>query len=210
MNNKYFKSLALITLLLISGIAYAQDDDRINITNNLYGAVSFGQSEFDIDFGNVNVKKEDNKDSSLGLSFGYLLNENFGLEFGYQQLGEGEVTTAGINASDPDIVTTYEATGWTLGGSVTMPVSDRFVIGGRVGFLLWDVDVEQTWGNASVTNSSDGSDVYWGLTFGYKIGDNATIGMGYSGYSVGDVEDAADDEYDVDITGLNAYFSFRF
>lgn len=212
-----FVSFASSVFLIVSGIALAQDDEggAFNFAGNLYGSVAFGQSEYDID--HDGITKSDLEDSSLGISFGYLMNENLGLEVGYQQFGEGSATfTVGTTAeSTPTTVTAdfkFEASGWTLGGAVSMPVSDRAVVGFRAGFLFWDVDVEigssmdiKDAGDAG----GDGSDAYWGLTFGYKIADNATLGLGYSAYSIGGVN-VDNEDVDGDITDLNAYLTFRF
>ena len=200
--------------------AYSQDEGgRFDLAGNLYASVSFGQSEYDFeDFSESDFDTADFKDTSLGFSFGYLLEENFGVELGYRQFGEAKIEQTtdfdgnifGLEVEiDSGSEIKVEASGWTLGGSAEIPISDKFVIGGRLGLLFWDADGEFICQGCVVNGvdisgnyqfGEDDSDMYFGLMFGYKLGENATVSLGYSTYST---------EY-ADVTDLNAKISFRF
>ena len=80
------KGVAIAAGLLVAGVASAQGAGGF-----VEGTVGFGK----FDLGNTSGWTVDDKDSNWGLTAGYMLNNNFGLEAGYRDLGSASGSTSG-------------------------------------------------------------------------------------------------------------------
>lgn len=153
------------------------------------------------------------RDTSFGVLGGYMVNDNFGLEGGYLDLGKVSGSITGnlsgnlygrallVNGT---ITAKGDAKGWVLGVRGDLPINDKFSLNGRVGIYNWDSDVNVsvsaagTWGGTAIaaagsaSQSFSGSDAYYGIGAKYNVNKQVTIGLGYSHYKLGKVESKAD------------------
>lgn len=195
-------NFVLFILLFNLGAAYAQNnnDNKFNFASNLYASLSFGQSKFDL-FESPQAVKIDQTDNSFGFNFGYQLIEHFGVELSYHQFGEA-VSEYGFN-NQSEIL---EINGLSFGGTVALPVSEKFVVGAKAGVMSWDI--EHTLKNASSTNTAiySGDDSFWGVTFRYKFNDNTSVNLGHFVYEM----KHSDFVKNPRVTDLNISLTFRF
>ena len=127
MNTKHQK-LAALTAVLALLPAFASAD------TGLFVGASVGSSHLDEDFSGVNL---DTDASAYRIAGGFRFG-NLGLEVGYQDFGDFDET---IVIGPVSSRTGISADGWTLGGSLGMPLSDQLSLFGRAGVFFWDADV---------------------------------------------------------------------
>lgn len=145
----------------------------------------------------------DDKDTSYRLSYGYVINDMFAVEGGYQDLGGAEAKAA--NATD-SIRFFTDATGFDVTGVARWKLNDDFTLVGRLGLMRWEQDFDYKASGTSVYSDDDsGTSLLYGfgaeyqmLSFSYEIidqvGDNDL-----GGFDIGD---------DVERISLGAKFSF--
>ena len=206
-----FKKCAAIAAgLLVAGAASAQGAGGF-----VEGTVGFGQ----FDLGGTSGWTVDDKDTNWGLTAGYMLNNNFGFEAGYRDLGSasgsasatesamvfGQVFTgtATLNASG-------DADGWLFGVRASLPINDKFSVNARAGLAMWSADVRVsasavgTWGGtaiaagASASETFDGTDPYYGIGANYNITKQMGVGIGYTKFKMDDIG-VKNDSWDINL-----------
>lgn len=124
--NKTAPGLILAGLLL-SSLAHAD--------TGTYVGASFGTSHLKEDFSGTRLDTDANSFRIVG---GFQFGDFFGIEAGYQNFGDFEET---IDFGGFSTRSTVAADGWTLGGTLGLPVNEQFSLYGRAGVFFWDADV---------------------------------------------------------------------
>jgi len=101
-----------------------------------YLGASFGSSHLNEDFSGLNIDTDANAYRIVGgLQFG----DYFGIEGGYHNFGD---FSERIDFGGFSTLTAVAADGWTLGGTLGLPLNEQFSLYGRAGVFFWDADVE--------------------------------------------------------------------
>ncbi|MGI9237073.1 MAG: outer membrane beta-barrel protein [Woeseiaceae bacterium] len=127
-NHKQAVPGLVLAALLLSSVAQAD-------TGAFIGA-SFGSAHLDEDFSGLNIDSDANAFRIVG---GFQFGDYIGIEAGYQDFGDfSEV----IDFNGFSTSTKVAAEGWTLGGTLGLPLNEQFSLYGRAGVFFWDADVE--------------------------------------------------------------------
>ena len=118
----------ILATLLLSPIAQAD--------TGVFVGASFGSSHLAEDFNGFNVDTDAN---ALRVVGGFQFGDYFGIEAGYHDFGEFSET---IDLGGLATRTKVAADGWTLGGTLGLPLGDQFSLYGRAGVFFWDADVD--------------------------------------------------------------------
>ncbi len=126
--------VSVVSLAIIASPAMAQ---------GFFVEGTLGQSKVDV--GNTGSWTANNKDTSYGLSAGYMVNDYFGVEAGYRDLGKASLSATGTfsgsvygrsyTVTNPSY--SASATGWEVGPRVRFPINDQFSLTGRAGWFSW-------------------------------------------------------------------------
>lgn len=146
-----------------------------------YAGVGVGQSMVDEWFA-------DDEDIGFQVYGGYQFTPYFGLEAGYTDFGDVDVT-GGVGELDADA--------FSLVAVGTVPFTDRFSGYAKAGFNRWDADADVP-GIGRV--SDDGTDPTYGLGLQYRFTDTVALRGEYSRFEMDDV--------DVDLAQLQVRFDF--
>jgi OOP family OmpA-OmpF porin len=128
------------------------------------------------------------EDTSWSVLGGYRINQYFAFEGSYVDFGKPDVENL-PNAS-------VEADAFDFAILGILPVTDRFAIFGRVGFMSWDVKAYQF---GREVGSDDGEDATFGAGIAFNVTDQFSISAGFQRYDL--------DTY-VDTIYLGAKFYF--
>lgn len=177
------KALALIAAATLGTAAQAD--------TGLYLGAGVGAATVDEDFSGFDIDDDVEAYRVLG---GLQLGDTLGIEVGYQNFGDFEerFDLGGVTS-----VTRLTADGWTLGGTLGLPLTDSISIFGRAGIFVWDADVEVNGVRSAV---DDDSNPYYGV--GGKVGFTDRFSL------VGDWSRFELDETDLDVVSLG--FEYRF
>lgn len=171
-----------------------------------YGGVSFGQSKADINCDLDVTCSADDKDTGWKLLFGNQFTKNFGVEFGYVDLGEFKVN--GIDTVDGTVDTKYAASGFNLAAVGSMPVSNAISLIGKLGLFRWDLDASGTssiLGSASTSKS--GTDLMYGIGASIGMGKNTDVRVEWEVFKdIGDKDVTG--ESDIDLLSVGLVFRF--
>lgn len=116
-----------------------------------YGSVGLHRAEWDLGLG------FDESDTGLfSLDIGYMITRTIGLEIGYQDFGEFEVTGNGS--------ANVEGDAFKISLLAMIPANERFSVYGEIGIDFWDDEttIENVPGFGSANASDDGSDIFFG------------------------------------------------
>jgi len=168
------------------------------------GTAGFGK----FDLGNTSGWTVDNKDSNWGLMAGYMLNNNFGIEAGYRDLGGASGSIAGTTSgtyygkaysATGTLNASGDADGWLFGMRLNFPVNDQFSVNARAGLFSWDTDIRVSAtgsltydgttyvGNASTSKGFSSTDPYYGVGVNYNVTKQLGIGVGYTQFDLDDI-----------------------
>lgn len=118
----------ILAALLLSPLAQAD--------TGLFVGASFGSSHLDEDFTGFNIDTDANAYRIVG---GFQFGDYLGLEAGYHNFGDFAET---VDLGGLTSLTEVTADGWTLGGTLGLPLNEQFSLYGRAGVFFWDADVE--------------------------------------------------------------------
>jgi outer membrane protein with beta-barrel domain len=171
----YFILVALFTVpFLGSTPAFSQDQ-------GFYAGANFGQSKLkDACSG---VASCDDKDTSLSIFGGYQFNKNFGGEIAYTDLGKATAPGASL-----------EATGFEFSAVGTLPLNPQWSLYGKLGFFMWDADVNPG------GFSEDGTDLTYAIGVRWNFAKNLAAQAQWQRYKL--------DDLDVDVLGIGILFRF--
>ena len=141
---------------------------------------SIGQSDIDeeITSGLINGNQSvDGKDTAWKIFGGYMFNRHFGLEVAYVDLGE--VSYSGT-FTDPDGTVPVtggkvEVAGVNLSAIGAVPVTEQFSVFGKLGFLFWDAEANDTTDGQPFSAQDDGADLSFGVGLGYNFTRNLGV-----------------------------------
>ena len=125
---------------------------------------------------------------------GYRVLRNLAAEVSYTDFGSLSETVEGTSF---DAELTVAAL-WAVG---ILPATPNLEICGRLGWGSWDASVEATTGSSTTTTDADGTDLGYGIGFGYNLTPRVGLQLDWTKY---DLEDAGD----VHFTALSARYRF--
>ena len=136
-----------------------------------YMSVTLGAA--DVEY-KINEEHGDDTDTALGVSGGFLLNEYFAIEGGFQMPYNGKVNVSGFN----------------LGLVGIAPLENRFDVYGRLGLYWWAAEltaelVERSRSPAAnnVADKKD-NDAYFALGGKYRVNRHLDVGLEYTHYNM--------------------------
>jgi OOP family OmpA-OmpF porin len=108
----------------------------------------------------------DDKDTGWKVFGGYRLSRHFAAEASYINFGEytATVTVAGTPAT-----VSADATGWGLAALGIFPLSDRFELFGKLGFVRGESEADVTIAGTQVTVGDKGTELHYGLGATYNL-----------------------------------------
>ncbi len=150
---------------------------------------------------------KDDTSSTGSLGGGYQVNKYFGIEAGYQNLGEVSYSWTGagtVKSGGNTFVGTgaaklgVDVDGFYLGPTLSFPINEKFSVDARAGLFRWDAKLTASYtasgtfngtpvsaaGSAS-TNVKD-TDTYIGIGGTYKLNKNVGIKLSYTQYKIDD------------------------
>jgi OOP family OmpA-OmpF porin len=116
------------------------------------------------------------RSTSFSIAGGYRLNEYFAFEATYADFGKTEP-----DFIDPGLDVFVEATAFDVAILGILPVTNRFEIFARAGFMSWEIDA----GSGllpDVTASIDGEDFNYGAGFSVNFNEKFSVFAGYQRY----------------------------
>ena len=173
----------ILAALLLSPIAQAD--------TGVFVGASFGSSHLAEDFNGFNVDTDAN---ALRVVGGFQFGDYFGIEAGYHDFGEFSET---IDLGGLATRTKVAADGWTLGGTLGLPLGDQFSLYGRAGVFFWDADVDIDGFSINVPNDEN---PYYGGGAKVDITSNLSLVGDWTRYEL--------DTIDSDVISLG--FEYRF
>ena len=145
----------------------------------LYLGASVGSSHLDDDFSGFNIDQDATAYRFVG---GIQLNDFLGIEAGYHNFGDFTET---INIGGLSSRAELTADGWTLGGTLGLPLSEQFFLFGRAGVFFWDADVEL---NGFSINVPEDENPYYGAGAGFDITPNFSLVGDWTRYELDDID----------------------
>jgi hypothetical protein len=162
----------LAALLALTPLTALGDD-------GFYVGGSVGSASLSEDFDGFNV---DSDSTALRLVAGWQINDYLSVEGGYQNFGAFEQTFT-VNGQAVDV--SLDADGFTLGGTGSLPLSDRFALYGRVGAFFWDGDAEIN--NVSQARPED-TNLYLGAGVSFALAGRLKLIVDWTRYNLEDTE----------------------
>lgn len=126
---RHLQTLPALILAVFLVPSLAQAD------SGLYFGASIGSSHLDEDFNGLNIDTDATAYRFVG---GFQLGDYLGIEGGYHNFGDFAET---VNIGGFSTRSEIAADGWTLGGTLGLPLSDQISLFGRAGVFFWDADV---------------------------------------------------------------------
>jgi OOP family OmpA-OmpF porin len=147
---KTFLSAALAAAL-VAPSAFADNH------GNFYVGGAVGKTEVDyVEFAGVTVT--DDSDTSWKLFAGYNFNENFAVEFAYQDLGDNSFEYLNVPA-------TADGEAYSLALLAKLPMGEQAEAYAKLGYARVDAEVSA----GGLTLGADDSDVLYGLGVSYSV-----------------------------------------
>ncbi|MDN3651285.1 outer membrane beta-barrel protein [Thalassotalea ponticola] len=173
--------------LSTSSVAHAESVDA---DNTMYVGGFIGQATYDLASNDFGVDSFDDSDTSFKLIGGYQINAYISIEGGYTNLGELTFSLSesvgleviGGGTFDTLIDGSVEVDGLIINVVGSYPVAEQVSIYAKVGMFSWDSQLESYMEfnssdpqipseSFSVSESEDGSDVFYGLGLTYHWND---------------------------------------
>tara|TARA_R110002096_G_scaffold20690_1_gene67902 strand:- start:3139 stop:3690 length:552 start_codon:yes stop_codon:yes gene_type:complete len=144
---------------------------------NFYLGGSIGSASLSEDFDGYDV---DSSSTAFRLVAGWQFNDYFSLEGGYHNFGSFE-QQFDIGGQPVDI--SLKADGFLLGGTGTLPLTEKFALFGRAGSFFWDGDADIN--NATEATPGD-TNLYIGAGARFTISDRVAIAGDWVSYNLED------------------------
>lgn len=158
---------------------------------NIFGNTAMAAGYIGVGIGSADIEGVD--DTSIKI-YGGSHNTSYGFEVAYHDLGKQEESAFGLTAS-------IEVTGIELSGVGYLPVSPTTDFFGKLGFLLWDMDLNLT---GFPTASEDGSDLIYGLGVQFNTRNNFAIRLEFQATTL----DVNGVDFDTEILSVGATYKF--
>lgn len=157
----------------------------------LYVGASIGNARLDDNFNGFGVDADANAYRFLG---GIQFSNSFGIEAGYLNFDDfSETVDIGGLLSRTDI----SGDGWTLGGTLSLPLSENLSIFGKGGVFFWDADISVD--GFSIDTPGD-DNPYYGGGVKLDLGENFSLTGDWTVYEF--------DVLETDVISLG--FNYRF
>lgn len=144
-----------------------------------YAGGSVGSASLSDDFDGFDI---DSDSTAFRLTAGWQFNDYFSLEGGYHNFGAFDQTFI-VGGQTIDV--SLDADGFTLGGTGSLPVSERFALYGRAGAFFWDGDAEIN--NVSQARPED-TNLYLGLGASFALAGRLKLIADWTRYKLEDTE----------------------
>jgi len=171
--------------------------------DKLYGGIGYLKSELNTHkYSTLTYTNYDDEDSGLTAFLGYNINDNFAVEAGYNDLGEGTATINTPLTADRDVKVL------TLAGVVKSNPINKFVFFGKAGFAQIKSDEDLSNGNSY---SKDTTNAYYGLGVEYSVSSDVSIRLLHEDYGKDDgttTGEADPDQIDPNATSLSIVKKF--
>lgn len=148
---------------------------------------SAGQSTVEVDSAGF-----DESDTGFKLFGGWNAMTHLRVEGGYADLGGPSGSVDGVDAE-------ADVSAWDAFATGVIPLG-KWELFGKAGFVMWDADVRVSSGPFSVRESSDGTDIAYGVGTAYRLGDGFGLRLEWE---VFDFDDA-------DVNMISGGIEFRF
>lgn len=213
MKKMYTKTALLFSgLLVFTGTSAYASDSNTGWASGFYATANVGQARFD----NKTLKDAENvgfslDDTDIGYSagVGYEFNKYVAFEAGYVNLGEANISSDGggffINDS-------WEADAFYLGPNVSLPVTDKFSVFGKIGLFTWDVDYSPSTNDPILAQflspaTYHGTDIYFGAGFSYVVTSTISVKAEWIRFNFGS-DGWAFPDTDIDFISAGLVFKF--
>ncbi len=212
---KIFKLLVLLLFSTISLTTFAGEQgfyiggslgytDSDLLSDSEEDAIDRGIAEW----GAVGVTATyDDDENDLGFKFfaGYNINEYFGVEAAYVNLGDVTADASlSYLAETLTVDVEAEADGFSFAGVARYPIYDRTEVFAKVGLFVWeaDADASATFGGVTASESyeDDGTDIMFGFGASYAMTTNISVRGEWERYAL--------DDYDVDLFSVGVQYYF--
>ena len=160
-----------VAALLLAPLAQAD--------TGVFVGASFGSSHLDNDFSGFNIDTDANAYRIVG---GFQFGDFLGIEAGYHNFGE---FSEAIVFSGLSTRTAIAADGWTLGGTLGLPLNEQVSLYGRAGVFFWDADVAIDGFSIDVPNDEN---PYYGGGAKVDITSSLSLVGDWTRYELDDIE----------------------
>lgn len=164
---------------------------------SFYGGLGVGAGQIDGDDFQGEpgaVGSVDDEGTAYKAFVGANINEIFATELGYVSFGDVEEEDQDIDAFDE--ATSFEADGITTSLVGFLPLTERFLLHGKVGALFWDAESRV----GGVSANEDGTDVFFGAGATYEFTEQVAVRAEYDRFQL--------DDTDIDTVFASVVFSF--
>lgn len=165
-----FAALAVLQLVANNAMAAPQQ--------GFYGRAELGRAAIDESLDSDGVQfRLDDSGSSWRLALGYAWNDWVAVEAGYNDFGSVSTSAGPLSAG-------ARADGLELGMVLRWPVSERFSLTGRAGYLWWDAKTFVS----TISVSDSGSESFAGFGAEYQAGERTAVTVGWTRYQLDDLD----------------------
>lgn len=214
MTGKLILKTVLACIVMISFPAFSADQ-------GFYVDASIGRQKANIPSYAITGLTKDDTSSTASIGGGYQVNKYFGVEAGFQDLGEISYSWSGagtLTSGGNTFVGTGAAKlsadvdGYYLGPTLSFPINEKFSINARAGVYRWEAKLTVSViaagtlngtpvsAGASASAKDKGSDTYIGFGGTYKLNEKIGINLSYTQFDV--------DEYKSKNIALGLRYSF--
>lgn len=108
----------------------------------------------------------DDEDTGFKGFIGYRFNRNFAVEGSYMDAGEFSAT---VSAGGTSASVTADATAWGIAAVGFLPLSERFELFGKIGFVSGESEATVSVGGSTFSTGDDGTELHYGLGAIYNL-----------------------------------------
>jgi len=179
------KVFSAAAILVFGGLVAASEASA----QGLYIGGSLGKSDIDdsITSGLITSGPVDGKDTGFKIFGGYQINQNFGVEVGYVDLGK--VSYSGFSGVDLVTGGKVEPSGLNFSAVGTLPLNPGFALFGKVGLFDWKAKASDVTAGAPFSAKASGSDISFGFGVSYDLAKNVSARVEWERFKM-DVSDA--------------------
>lgn len=171
-----FKKIALAAMLGMAGIAASPAMAQSMDDRSFYVGGSLGQAEAgnwcDTSGTGLGLASCDDEDTGWKAFAGYRFSRNLAVEASYINFGD---YTATVTFGGASATVNADATAWGLAAVGIFPVSERFDLFGKLGFVRGETEADVVIGGTTVTVGDDGTEMHYGFGATYNLSRNLGI-----------------------------------
>ncbi len=210
-----FNKFKTIILLAVFGIylptsLFSAKANDFNLNPKTYLGVGGGFTDHETGIsGTTGTAELDEEDTGFKVYAGVKLNNYLGFEAFYADLGESSLSGNNgdtfISEGEAFQFTEtaelkLDAESYGLGTVVSLPIGNEFYPFVKLGMHQWEVEVTATSSAGNVSLEEDGTDVFYGIGFEWKLAENFGLRAEYERF------DSDGDDLDFMSAGLNIFF----